>query len=98
MCSGRLHYKERLVELLNRCHADPAVLFSPAEMIAELQRWHVAVPTRKPDEPEPLYTHRLRLVSNTSISPLKTSLNNPLITISVSQRSFICPLMKLIPP
>lgn len=64
VCSGRLHYKERLVELVNRCHADPAVLFSPAEMMAELQRWHVAVPTRKLDEPEPLYAHRLRLVSD----------------------------------
>lgn len=61
---GRLHYKEYLVELINRCRADPVVLFSPAEMMAELQRWHVSVPTRKPDEPEPLYEHRLRLVSD----------------------------------
>ncbi|KAG7219153.1 hypothetical protein INR49_006312 [Caranx melampygus] len=60
----QLHYKERLVELINRCRADPAVLFNPAEMIAELKRWHVAVPTRKPDESEPLYAHRLRLVSH----------------------------------
>lgn len=52
------------MELINRCRADPAVLFSPAEMIAELKRWHVAVPTRKPDESEPLYAHRLRLVSH----------------------------------
>uniref|UniRef100_A0A669DPZ8 Si:dkey-181m9.8 n=1 Tax=Oreochromis niloticus TaxID=8128 RepID=A0A669DPZ8_ORENI len=58
------HYKERLVELINRCRADPAVLFSLAEIKAELQRWHVTVPTRKPDEPEPLYTHRLRMVSD----------------------------------
>ncbi|XP_026218193.1 E3 ubiquitin-protein ligase RNF31-like isoform X3 [Anabas testudineus] len=57
----QLHYKERLVELINCCRADPAVVFSTAEMIAELQRWHVTVPTKKPDEPEPLYTHRLRL-------------------------------------
>lgn len=64
------HYKERLVELINRCHADPVVLFSEAEMEAELQRWHVAVPTRKPDEPEPLRTHRLRLVVTNSI-PLR---------------------------
>uniref|UniRef100_A0A8C3A3Y2 Si:dkey-181m9.8 n=1 Tax=Cyclopterus lumpus TaxID=8103 RepID=A0A8C3A3Y2_CYCLU len=59
----QLHYKERLVELIKRCGADPAVLFNPAEMIAELQRWHVAIPTKKPEEPEPLYTHRLCLVS-----------------------------------
>ncbi|XP_037314664.2 E3 ubiquitin-protein ligase RNF31-like isoform X2 [Pungitius pungitius] len=57
----QLHYKERLVELINRCCADPAALFSRAEILAELQRWHVAVPTREPEEPEPLYTHRLRL-------------------------------------
>uniref|UniRef100_A0A3B4Y4N1 Si:dkey-181m9.8 n=1 Tax=Seriola lalandi dorsalis TaxID=1841481 RepID=A0A3B4Y4N1_SERLL len=56
-----LHYKERLVELINRCRADPAVLFSLTEIMAELQRWHVAMPTRKPDEPEPLYAQRLRL-------------------------------------
>ncbi|XP_008302095.1 E3 ubiquitin-protein ligase RNF31 isoform X2 [Stegastes partitus] len=60
----QLHYKERLVELINRCRADPAVLFSPAEMMVELQRWQVAVPTRKPDEPEALYAHRLCLVSD----------------------------------
>uniref|UniRef100_A0A3B5MQT8 Uncharacterized protein n=1 Tax=Xiphophorus couchianus TaxID=32473 RepID=A0A3B5MQT8_9TELE len=58
------HYKERLVEQINRCGADPAVLFSPAEVIAELRRWSVVVPTRKPEEPEPLYAHRLRLVSD----------------------------------
>uniref|UniRef100_A0A3B4Y4F8 Si:dkey-181m9.8 n=1 Tax=Seriola lalandi dorsalis TaxID=1841481 RepID=A0A3B4Y4F8_SERLL len=56
----QLHYKERLVELINRCRADPAVLFSLTEIMAELQRWHVAMPTRKPDEPEPLYAQRLR--------------------------------------
>lgn len=60
----RSHYKERLVELINRYRADPAVLFSLAEIKVELQRWHVAVPTRKPEEPEPLYTHRLRMVSD----------------------------------
>ncbi|XP_017296084.1 E3 ubiquitin-protein ligase RNF31 isoform X2 [Kryptolebias marmoratus] len=64
------HYKERLVELINRCRADPAVLFSLSEMISELQRWRVTVPTRKPEEPEPLYTQRLRLVLTNSI-PLK---------------------------
>uniref|UniRef100_A0A3Q3R856 Uncharacterized protein n=1 Tax=Monopterus albus TaxID=43700 RepID=A0A3Q3R856_MONAL len=58
------HYKERLVDLINRCQADPAILFSLAEMTAELQRWNIAVPTRKPDEPEPLYARRLRMVSD----------------------------------
>lgn len=64
ICCDRVHYKEHLVELINRFQCDPAVLFSPAEMTAELQRWNVAVPTKKPDEPEPLYAHRLRLVSD----------------------------------
>ena len=54
--------------LINRCCADPAVLFSPAEMMVELQRWCVTVPTRKPDEPEPLYAHRLRLVGDVILS------------------------------
>ncbi|XP_051809741.1 E3 ubiquitin-protein ligase RNF31 isoform X2 [Acanthochromis polyacanthus] len=66
----QLHYKERLVELINRCRADPAVLLSLAEMTAELQRWQVAVPTRKPDEPEELYAHRLRLMLTNSV-PLR---------------------------
>ncbi|XP_023116809.1 E3 ubiquitin-protein ligase RNF31 isoform X3 [Amphiprion ocellaris] len=66
----RLHYKEYLVELINRYRVDPAVLFSLAEMTAELQRWQVAVPTRKPDEPEGLYTHRLRLTLTNSV-PLR---------------------------
>lgn len=61
---GRVHYKERLVELINRSGCDPVVLFSPAEMRAELQRWNLAVPPRRPEEPEPLYLHRLRLVSD----------------------------------
>lgn len=59
-----MHYKERLVELVNHLGCDPVVLFSPAEMRAELRRWNVAVPTRSLDEPEPLYLHRLRLVSD----------------------------------
>lgn len=53
-----------MVELINRCHGDPAVLFSPAEMKAELQRWNIAIPTRKPEEPEPVYAQRLRMVSD----------------------------------
>nr|XP_046264163.1 E3 ubiquitin-protein ligase RNF31 isoform X2 [Scatophagus argus] len=66
----QVHYKERLVELINRCCGDPAVLFSPAEMKTELQRWNIAVPTRKPDEPEVLYAHRLRMTLTNSV-PLK---------------------------
>lgn len=76
-CQG--HYKERLVELINRCRADPAVLFSPAEMITELQRWDVAVPTRKPEEPEPLYAHRLYLVLTNSL-PLRKQRHTQSVT------------------
>lgn len=56
------------MELVHHCGADPAVLFSPAEMVAELQRWCVAVPVRKPDEPEALYAQRLRMVSDIIIN------------------------------
>ncbi|KAK2822943.1 hypothetical protein Q5P01_023008 [Channa striata] len=77
----QLHYKERLVELINRCHADPVVLFSTAEMTAELRRWHIAVPTRKPDEPEPRYAHRLRLVLANS-APLRKQQQSPLKSIN----------------
>ncbi|XP_071348871.1 E3 ubiquitin-protein ligase RNF31 isoform X3 [Trachinotus anak] len=82
----KLHYKERLVELINRCRADPAVLFSLAEMMAELQRWHVAVPTRKPDESEPLYTHRLRLTLTNRV-PLRKQQRSPL-----KLNNDLCPL------
>uniref|UniRef100_UPI0037E7B8FB E3 ubiquitin-protein ligase RNF31 isoform X2 n=1 Tax=Semicossyphus pulcher TaxID=241346 RepID=UPI0037E7B8FB len=68
------HYKERLVELVNRCHGDPVVLFSPAEMKAELRRWHIAVPNKKPDEPEQLFTQRLRLTLTHSV-PLRRQLS-----------------------
>ncbi|XP_018534596.1 E3 ubiquitin-protein ligase lubel isoform X3 [Lates calcarifer] len=73
----QLHYKERLVELINRCRADPAVLFSPAEMMVELQRWHIAVPTRKPDESEQLYAQRLRLTLTNRV-PLRKQRRSPL--------------------
>ncbi|XP_067109296.1 E3 ubiquitin-protein ligase lubel [Osmerus mordax] len=62
-----LHYKEYLVEIINRSQADPAVLFDAAEIVTELQRWHVPVPQRKPQEPEPLYIHRLRLILTQSV-------------------------------
>ncbi|XP_047224334.1 E3 ubiquitin-protein ligase RNF31 isoform X3 [Girardinichthys multiradiatus] len=76
-CQG--HYKERLVELINRCCADPALLFTPAEMIAELQRWNVAVPIRRPEEPDLLYAHRLRLVLTNNL-PLRKRRHTPSVT------------------
>lgn len=51
------------MEHINRCHADPAVLFSIQELMSELQRWKVPVPTRRADELEQAYAQRLRLVS-----------------------------------
>lgn len=51
------------MEHINRCHADPAVLFSIQELMSELQRWKVPVPTRRVDELEQAYAQRLRLVS-----------------------------------
>ncbi|XP_010893862.2 uncharacterized protein si:dkey-181m9.8 isoform X2 [Esox lucius] len=57
-----LHYKECLVELINGSLADPAALYNMAEIVAELQRWHVPVPQRNPKEPEALYMHRLRQI------------------------------------
>lgn len=56
------------MELINRLGCDPVVVFSPAEMRAELQRWNQAVPSRGPQEPEPLYVQRLRLVSDRSLA------------------------------
>ncbi|XP_056247457.1 E3 ubiquitin-protein ligase RNF31-like isoform X1 [Seriola aureovittata] len=82
----QLHYKERLVELINRCRADPAVLFSLTEIMAELQRWHVAMPTRKPDEPEPLYAQRLRLTLTNRV-PLRKQRRSPL-----KLNNDLCPL------
>ncbi|CAB1325744.1 unnamed protein product [Coregonus sp. 'balchen'] len=37
-----------------------AVLFDVAEMLAELQRWHIPVPQKNPQEPEALYVQHLR--------------------------------------
>ncbi|XP_076023798.1 E3 ubiquitin-protein ligase RNF31 isoform X2 [Genypterus blacodes] len=81
----QLHYKEHLVELINRCCADPAVLFSPAEIMAELRRWRVTVPTRKPEEPEPLYARRLQLTLANS-APLRKELLS-----SVKIKDDLCP-------
>ncbi|XP_073347595.1 E3 ubiquitin-protein ligase RNF31 isoform X2 [Pagrus major] len=88
----QVHYKERLVELINRRHGDPAVLFSPAEMTVELQRWNVAVPTRKPDEPEVLYAHRL-LMTLTNRVPLRKQRHSPL-----KPNNNLCPLTSAVAP
>ncbi|XP_035531769.1 E3 ubiquitin-protein ligase RNF31-like [Morone saxatilis] len=88
----QLHYKERLVELINRYRADPAVLFSPAEMVAELQRWNITIPTRKPDEPEPLYAHRLRMTLTNSV-PLRKQQRSPL-----TLNNDLCPLTSAVAP
>lgn len=72
------------MEQLNRCGADPAVLFSPAEVIAELRRWSVIVPTRKPEEPEPLYAHRLRLVSDIIMTGIYLEPGQPAGPVNVS--------------
>ncbi|XP_068197662.1 E3 ubiquitin-protein ligase RNF31 isoform X2 [Antennarius striatus] len=73
----QVHYKERLVELVHRCHGDPAVLFSLAEMKAELQRWNLMAPERSPDEPKLMYEHRLRQLLTRSL-PLTKSRPPPL--------------------
>ncbi|XP_013855228.1 E3 ubiquitin-protein ligase RNF31 isoform X3 [Austrofundulus limnaeus] len=75
----RRHYKEQMVELIKQCGADPAVLFSPSEMVSELQRWQVPVPTQTSEEPELLYAHRLRLVLTNSV-PLKKQPHPPAVT------------------
>ncbi|XP_047445804.1 E3 ubiquitin-protein ligase RNF31 isoform X2 [Mugil cephalus] len=74
----QLHYKERLVELINRCRADPAVLFCLDEIKAELQRWSVAMPTRKPEEGEAVYLRRLRLTLTNRLPLRKQCLAPPL--------------------
>ncbi|CAJ1073221.1 E3 ubiquitin-protein ligase RNF31-like isoform X1 [Xyrichtys novacula] len=86
------HYKERLVELINRCRGDPAVLFSVAEMKAELQRWLVEVPTRKPDEPELAYTQRLLLTLTNSV-PLRKQRHSQL-----KPNTDLCPLSTPLTP
>lgn len=51
------------MELINRLGCDPMVVFSPAEVRAELQRWNQEAPPRGQEEAEPEYLQRLRLVS-----------------------------------
>ncbi|KAJ8011103.1 hypothetical protein DPEC_G00054710 [Dallia pectoralis] len=81
-----LHYKERLVELINVRHADPAVLYDMAEMLAELQRWHIPVPPKNPKEPEELHIQRLRQILTQKIG-LKDNQLPP-----VRGRDDLCPL------
>ncbi|XP_048858110.1 uncharacterized protein si:dkey-181m9.8 isoform X1 [Brienomyrus brachyistius] len=55
-----LHYKEFLVELINRDRLDPAELFDRLEMEAELRRWQVPVPAARQQESDAAYLRRLR--------------------------------------
>lgn len=55
------------MELINHYGCDPAVLFTGAEIRAELQRWGVAIPTRQQNEAEALYGRRLQMVSGDTI-------------------------------
>lgn len=55
------------MELINHYGCDPAVLFTGAEIRAELQRWGVAVPTRLQNEAEALYGRRLQMVSTGTV-------------------------------
>ncbi|XP_056149931.1 E3 ubiquitin-protein ligase RNF31 [Lampris incognitus] len=70
------HYKEHLVDLINQTQADPAILFDAVEIVAELRRWHVTVPTRGQEEPEAFYMQRLRLTLRHSV-PLRDQLPIP---------------------
>lgn len=54
------HYKDRLVELINKHAVDPVVLYGKEEMICELQRWRVTVPLLLQSETEENYQERLR--------------------------------------
>lgn len=69
LLSQRLHYKEFLVELINRDGLDPAELFDRLEMEAELRRWQVPVPATRQQESDAAYLRRLRQVSDPSVTP-----------------------------
>ncbi|KAM9459397.1 uncharacterized protein ACWYII_011014 isoform 3-T3 [Salvelinus alpinus] len=81
-----LHYKECLVELINRSHADPAVLFDVAEMLAELQRWHIPVPQKNLQDSEALYVQHLRKTLTRKVS-LRDNKLSP-----VKVKDDLCPL------
>lgn len=74
----QVHYKEHLVELINHYGCDPAMLFTSAEIRAELQRWGVAVPTRQPEEAVALYGRRLQMTLASSV-PLTGRRRSPLL-------------------
>ncbi|XP_065132453.1 uncharacterized protein [Paramisgurnus dabryanus] len=57
-----LHYKECLVELINKNALDPLVLFDGAELRAELCRCKVPVPEKQPLETDQRYEDRLRQI------------------------------------
>ncbi|KAL0966901.1 hypothetical protein UPYG_G00302010 [Umbra pygmaea] len=86
-----LHYKECLVELINRNHADPVVLYDVGEMVAELQRWHFPVPQKNPEEPEALYIQKLRQILTQNVGLKDNKL--PPVRVKVD----LCPLPTLNP-
>ncbi|XP_051552986.1 uncharacterized protein si:dkey-181m9.8 [Myxocyprinus asiaticus] len=57
-----LHYKECLVELINKNGLDPVALLDSAELRAELDRWKVPVPEKQPLEADLRYEDRLRQI------------------------------------
>ncbi|XP_041046522.1 uncharacterized protein si:dkey-181m9.8 isoform X2 [Carcharodon carcharias] len=56
----KIHFKQFLVEIINKNSLDPAVLYSKEEMLMELQRWGVAIPNQHMNELEEQFTQRLR--------------------------------------
>ncbi|XP_067887783.1 E3 ubiquitin-protein ligase lubel [Heterodontus francisci] len=57
----KIHFKQFLVELINKNSLDPAILYSKEEMLTELQRWGVTSPNQHVDEQEEQFTQRLRI-------------------------------------
>ncbi|XP_078072185.1 uncharacterized protein LOC144495711 [Mustelus asterias] len=55
-----IHFKQFLVELINKNSLDPAVLYSQEEILMELQRWGVTIPDQQVNEQEEQFTQRLR--------------------------------------
>ncbi|XP_067831514.1 uncharacterized protein si:dkey-181m9.8 isoform X2 [Heptranchias perlo] len=56
----KIHYKQCLVELINKNSLDPAVLYSKKEMLMELQRWGITIPNQHVNELEEQFIQRLR--------------------------------------
>ncbi|GCB69913.1 uncharacterized protein [Scyliorhinus torazame] len=55
-----IHFKQLLVEQINKDSLDPAVLYNKEEMLTELQRWGVTIPKEQVNEQVEQFTHRLR--------------------------------------